>query len=280
MYSGASEDGECPLVVDSSTPSCGDSRFGCWVCTLVDEDKSMSAMIKNDFEKEWMLPLLDFRNDLLAKRDRSLRDFRRLSGAVQLFYDKPIPGPYKQETREAWLKRLLEVEQEVRELAPEEVKGIELITLAELREIRRIWVVEKHELEDSLPKIYEEVRGEPFPDGQLDDSPVLNAESIAALREICGGDPIHFGLVRELIALEGRFRTHVRRAGLYDALEGAIRKGFYEDEEDATARALRLQEAMEAAENLSSSLSRDLVEVDTSPRNQQKALSFKAEGST
>ncbi len=30
MYAGASADGECPLVVDSSTPSCGDSRFGSW----------------------------------------------------------------------------------------------------------------------------------------------------------------------------------------------------------------------------------------------------------
>jgi DNA sulfur modification protein DndC len=34
MYQGATEDGECPLVVDTSTPSCGDSRFGCYVCTL------------------------------------------------------------------------------------------------------------------------------------------------------------------------------------------------------------------------------------------------------
>lgn len=33
MYQGASPDGECPLVVDTTTPSCGDSRFGCWVCT-------------------------------------------------------------------------------------------------------------------------------------------------------------------------------------------------------------------------------------------------------
>ena len=64
MYQGASPDGECPLVVDASTPSCGDSRFGCWVCTLVDKDKSMSAMIQNDEEKEWMLPLLELRNDL------------------------------------------------------------------------------------------------------------------------------------------------------------------------------------------------------------------------
>ena len=45
MYAGATPDGECPLVVDMSTPSCGDSRFGCWVCTMVEADKSMSAMI-------------------------------------------------------------------------------------------------------------------------------------------------------------------------------------------------------------------------------------------
>ena len=51
MYQGATSDGECPLVVDTSTPSCGNSRFGCWVCTLVQKDKSMSAMVQNDSEK-------------------------------------------------------------------------------------------------------------------------------------------------------------------------------------------------------------------------------------
>ena len=56
MYSGASADGECPLVLDTSTPSCGNSRFGCWVCTMVSEGKSMAAMIHNDEEKAWMLP--------------------------------------------------------------------------------------------------------------------------------------------------------------------------------------------------------------------------------
>ncbi len=64
MYAGASADGECPLVVDDTTPSCGDSRFGCWVCTLVEQDKSMTAMIQNDEEKEWMMPLLELRNAL------------------------------------------------------------------------------------------------------------------------------------------------------------------------------------------------------------------------
>ena len=66
MYQGATEGGECPLVVDSSTPSCGTSRFGCWVCTVVDKDRSMEAMIKNDEEKVWMTPLLELRNELAS----------------------------------------------------------------------------------------------------------------------------------------------------------------------------------------------------------------------
>ena len=37
--------GECPLVIDSSTPSCGQSRFGCWTCTVVDRDRSMEALV-------------------------------------------------------------------------------------------------------------------------------------------------------------------------------------------------------------------------------------------
>src|SRR5690606_39976587 len=40
LYRGATDDNECPIVVDTSTPSCGNSRFGCWVFTLVDLDRS------------------------------------------------------------------------------------------------------------------------------------------------------------------------------------------------------------------------------------------------
>jgi DNA sulfur modification protein DndC len=41
----------------------------------------MHAMIQNDEEKEWMLPLMDFRNNWLdIKEDRKHRDFRRMNG--------------------------------------------------------------------------------------------------------------------------------------------------------------------------------------------------------
>lgn len=239
MYSGASPDGECPLVIDASTPSCGDSRFGCWVCTLVDHDKSMAAMIQNDEEKEWMLPLLELRNELDLANDRHLRDFRRMNGSVQLFNDAPIHGPYTQEARERWLRRLLEAQTWIRQHGPEEVRGLELITTAELEEIRRIWVVDKHEFEDRLPVVYQEVTGEPYEGTPMDEHLPLGAGDVALLRELAGDDRLHFELVRELLDVEQRHRAMTRRAGLFDALEGALRRGFYTDMDDATERALR-----------------------------------------
>ncbi|MBF9435257.1 MULTISPECIES: DNA phosphorothioation system sulfurtransferase DndC [Mycobacteroides] len=245
MYQGASPDGECPLVVDSSTPSCGDSRFGCWTCTLVDKDKSMSAMIQNDEEKEWMLPLLDLRNALDVADDRHLRDFRRMNGSVQLFHGKPIPGPYTQDSREDWLRRLLEAQAFIRAEGPDYVRSLDLITQAELDEIRRIWVVEKHEFEDHLPAIYERAMGVPYPGRPLDEHLPLGPELIDTLREVTGGDRLHFELVRELLDVEQRYRTQSRRAGLFDSLEAAIRRNFYDDQDDALSRAQRRKAAMD-----------------------------------
>jgi DNA sulfur modification protein DndC len=245
MYQGASPDGECPLVVDSTTPSCGDSRFGCWTCTLVDKDKSMSAMIQNDDEKEWMLPLLELRNQLDVADDRHLRDFRRMNGSVQLFHGKPIPGPYTQESREQWLTKLLEAQTWIRAEGPDNVRNLELITLAELEEIRRIWVVDKHEFEDNLPKIYQSATGESFPGRTLDEHLPLGADAVEVLQEVAGGDRLHFELVRELLDIEQRHRSRARRAGLFESLEKAFRRGFYDDEADATTRAIDRKAALD-----------------------------------
>ena len=251
MYQGATDGGECPLVVDTSTPSCGDSRFGCWVCTLVDKDKSMQAMIQNDAEKEWMLPLLELRNELDPPRtisgDRSLRDFRRMNGSVQLFHDRPIHGPYKQQVREGWLRKVLRAQQHIHENGPEEVRDISLIKLEELEKIRQIWVTEKHEFEDRLPAIYREVTGDPYPSRRIDDALAMGADEIELLRELCGADELHFQLVRELLSIEHRHKSMLRRSGLFEALEEAFCRNFYDGEEDAVDRARRHQNALDTA---------------------------------
>ena len=253
MYAGASADGECPLVVDTSTPSCGDSRFGCWVCTLVEKDKSMTAMIQNDHDKEWMLPLLDLRNALdfrtnsnggpdQENNDHHLRDFRRMSGVVNVMSngERTIPGPYTQEARELWLRKLLKAQTWIRRNGPKDVRDITLITLEELQEIRRIWVVDKHELEDLLPRIYREETGEPYPGKRLDDNLVLGAEQMQTLGELCGDDRLHYELTRELLSVTNQQRSSGRRAGLFEQLEKTFGKHFYDDKADALDRAKRL----------------------------------------
>lgn len=252
MYQGASPDGECPLVVDTTTPSCGDSRFGCWTCTLVEKDKSMSAMIQNDEDKEWLYPLLTLRNDLDVTDDRHLRDFRRMNGAVQLYNDRLVPGPYTQSAREQWLRRLLEAQTWIRENGPEYVRHLELITIAELHEIRRIWVVDKHELEDHLPTIYREVTGDEFPGSRIDDNLPFGASEMALLKDICGDDELHYQLTRELIDVERRHRTLARRTGLFPALEKAFRRGYYDDAGDARERAQVRRDAATAGVDIDS----------------------------
>lgn len=247
MYAGATADGECPLVVDTSTPSCGDSRFGCWVCTLVEKDKSMTAMIQNDAEKEWMLPLLKLRNKLDFRMmgegdeessDRHLRDFRRMGGSIQLMESgRAIHGPYLQSAREDWLRELLQAQAWIRKNGPKDVKEIELITLEELQEIRRIWVVEKHEMEDSLPRIYEEVMGETYPAPRLDDSMAVHAADLALLKEECGEDGLHYELTRALIGITRQSQQDQRRAGHFDLMEKTFAKHYYDDQADALSSA-------------------------------------------
>lgn len=256
MYQGATEGGECPLVIDTNTQSCGSSRFGCWTCTLVDKDRSMEAMIQNDDEKEWMLPLLELRNTMdfrtMGERgDRALRDFRRMHGKVQLMHNgELVPGPYMQSFREKLLRLLLEAQQWIRENGPEEVRQIELITLRELRKIREIWVNEKHEIEDSLPHIYEEMTGEVFQDQKCFNLAGLGYEEMQLLKECCEGDEIHYQMVRELLHTEKEFSLMTKRTGLFKSLEKAITRSFFEDIEDAKQHALEKKQSDETIQEI------------------------------
>lgn len=207
----------------------------------------MSAMIQNDQEKEWMRPLMELRNELDNKEDRNLRDFRRMSGSVQLFYDRPIHGPYRQDIRERWLERLLEAQTWIRANGPKEVSGLELIRIDELEEIRRIWVMDKHELEDHLPGIYERVTGVRYPGRPLDDNLVVGAEDMRLLQELCGKDRLHYELTRELIDIARRNRNLSRRQRIFEDLDAAFKRGFYDSAEDATAKARKHQQAVDQA---------------------------------
>jgi DNA sulfur modification protein DndC len=114
--------GDCPLVIDTSTPSCGQSRFGCWVCTVVKRDKSMEALIDNG--EEHLEPLLELRDWLVDNRNKDkYRQMRLRSGGKG-------KGPYNIQTRQYILKRLLEAQK---------ISGEQLLTSQELKGIQVIW---------------------------------------------------------------------------------------------------------------------------------------------
>ena len=206
MYRGASADNECPLVVESGTPSCGGSRMGCWICTMVTQDKSLAAMIQNDEEKSWMLPLLDFRNYIAAYNqgedqddlDRKRRDFRRMTGNLTWHNDRLVHGPYKKEVREEFLRRLLKLQIQIRQTGPENVRDSNLITHEELCYIRKLWLDEKHEFDDALPKIYKEVTGEEFQDNTIKGNKYYGQEEWDLLKQVCEDKYPDYTLMLEL----------------------------------------------------------------------------------
>lgn len=238
MYRGATADNECPLMVDKDLPSCGKSRFGCWVCTMVEKDKSMEAMIANDDEKLWMTSLLDFRNEFGdEKEDRERRSFRRMHGNLQGNYRKLFHGPYKKEIREQWLEKLLLIQKDINENGPEEFKDLELIRIPELRAIRRIWVFDKHEFDDAVPRIYEKVTGRKFNDPDWISSGNFGKEEWDILQSVCqrmyGEQELAFEMMYSLIDIERNASGLDQRKNILDDLESAIGKTFYQNEADA-----------------------------------------------
>lgn len=162
---------------------------------MVEQDKSLSAMVENDPSKEWLLPLRDLRNRLDIVNDRHLRDFRRMNGAVQIMPNgNNIPGPYHEAARHAWLIDLLQTEANVRRLAPTEWKHIELISNDELDLIQKIWVHEKGEIDDRLPRLLLEHRSQIWE--RISEVPEYE---IAQLRRNVSDDHV-FAFVRELWA--------------------------------------------------------------------------------
>lgn len=241
IYKGATPDAECPVVVDKSTPSCGDSRFGCYVCTMVSQDKSMQAMIQNDEQKSWMQPILDFRNTYLSVKDWDVRDFKRMNGRVKLMGKgedaELIHGPYLQGYRAKLLEELLRTQRAVREAKVPGHDQIELISIDELDAIRRIWVEEKGEIEDLLPKIYESVFQEPYPGRVMEPHP-LEPEDLALLNEVAAdqdpgaGDQL-YQLMRSLLAVQFQSMQTQKRSRHLDRLEEVLKAHAFRTEDEA-----------------------------------------------
>lgn len=231
MYKNAAS-GECPLVVDTSTPSCGNSRFGCWVCTVVEQDHSMESLV--DSGEEWMEPLLEFRDFLASHKDptlkRQYREYKRRNGRVMTNRNtgKVVQGPYKIEYRKKWLRRLLKIEKEIRQHGPD--KDARLISIEELLEIRRLWRSEEQDWEDSVPTIYREETGQEL-GHTADDSSGLNQKDAQLLSEISRKHGVPDRLVHKLLDKVREKQGMGRRSGVYGEIDSVFREDWLTDEE-------------------------------------------------
>jgi DNA sulfur modification protein DndC len=248
IYRGATADAECPIVVDTTTPSCGDSRFGCYVCTMVTQDKSMQAMVQNDEQKAWMQPILLFRNTHLTTADRDVRDFQRMNGQLKVLNGSLVHGPYLQAKRSILLKELLATQKIVVEAGNKVgYKGVELISIDELDEIRRIWVEDKGEIEDLVPRIYEEVYGQQYPGKEIEPVPLGHddLELLKQVSKVVDGEAAEqlYRLTRSLLASQFQSIQSQKRSKHLDKLESILRSQGFRTEEEALSFAMRLEES-------------------------------------
>jgi len=223
--------GECPLVVDTTTPSCGNSRFGCWVCTVVTRDTSMESMIDNG--EDWMRPLLEFRNMLAATQDvnvkSQVRSLKRRNGHVMTKSSGNgfVYGPYKMDQRRKLLRVLLETQKQIRLNGPKPNET--LITAEELEQVRRIWRTEEQDWEDSVPKIYREVTGEDL-DWIADELPAFSNEERSTLDHICARHGVSSDMVAKLLDVERTLHAISRRAGVYQKISSVLAEEWRSEE--------------------------------------------------
>ena len=211
IYMDASaDDYECPTVVTSdSHRSCGQSRFGCWVCTVVKEDKSMSALIKNGIE--WMKPLLEFRNRLVANRNLSeYRNETRRNGQLAVDETGHRMGNYTMEYRIQLLRELLTIQKETQHYR----SSIDLIKSQELIAIQVMWYRDGN-FKTTVNDIYNEVYGYDLPNDNI------GLQERLLLEKSCE-TPAHYSLIQELLALQKNKVLLMKKYGLQTDLEARL----------------------------------------------------------
>ncbi len=246
LYKGSNQ-GECPVVIDSSTPSCGNTRFGCWTCTLVSEDKAINGLIESG--ERWMRPLLQFRDELyqttLTENSRKYRNYKRRTGKVFFMETdvrngsnqeiKHVPGPYLLKYRKKWLRNLLEIEKQL----ADDGHPIQLISQPELHLIRQEWRRDPNEpdWEDSLPKIYKQIYVDSSVDWDVSDTVLFSGSDAHVLRELSEKRHVSTSMLMKLIEVEQLMNGLSRRTGILKRL-GSVLSKDWESLDEVTERHL------------------------------------------
>lgn len=248
---------ECPLVVDANTPSCGNSRFGCWTCTVVDKDTSLKNTIENG--EEWMYPLLELRQDLKDTQDprirQKVRSLKRRDGRMKLVeemhkkafqekiaqsraergedapqdedpYGVLVPGPYTMEFCAEFLEKLLLAQNKVRQDGPD--KEISLIQDDEIHEIQRVWRMERGDWRNTAYAIYQRVTGRKISSAR-DDAGSFGVMEQDVLEEVCAKTGTPPELVARLLNAEMEYGGMMRHSAVHKRINAILGEEWRQD---------------------------------------------------
>lgn len=209
IYKQATNNEDCPLVVDIKTPSCGNSRFGCWTCTVVKRDKSLEAQIDNG--EDWLIPLIQLRDFMHNTINRDAADYDPNKWRMPIRRNNAEGlGPYWPKVRAYILKELLKAQKIIGDYEPD----FQLISNQELVAIQVLW----HRdfiFDQSVPDIYKEVYGEDLYMPKNNESIRIEKE---LLKESCGSDE-DFGLINNLLKAQRNKILLVKKQGLQNDIE-------------------------------------------------------------
>ena len=222
IYANASaDDYECPTVVtDDKHKSCGQSRFGCWMCTVVKEDKSMAALINNGFS--WLNPLLKLRDEIVAERNDIKNRMPLRRDGTKAINDM---GAYHPWYRASILERLLKTQHEIQKNKP----YFELITNQELIAIQTIWYRD-FVFDFKVSEIYHNACKSNF---DMDGQNKKKEKELELLKKSCDKNPQNFDLIQELLTLQKNKSLLNRKRGLKDDIETRIEEYLKKEQSDA-----------------------------------------------
>lgn len=210
------DDYECPtMVTDKSHSSCGQSRFGCWTCTVVKEDKSLTAQVNKG--KAWLKPLLDLRISMNEERNKSEnRESTRRNGQLAVTEDGHNQGNYTADYRARLLEQILMAQKEIQKEKP----NIELITNQELVAIQVIWHRDL-KFDHKVSEIYNRAYNKEL---EMKENAERIQKEIDLLKSVCENEPSDFDLIQELLIMQKNKALLNRKRGLKDDMERVIEK--------------------------------------------------------
>ncbi|MDE7432731.1 MAG: DNA phosphorothioation system sulfurtransferase DndC [Lachnospiraceae bacterium] len=208
-------------------PVTGNSRFGCWCCTIVKEDKSLMNFINKGAEE--LIPLRDFRNWLIEiRKDPTMRDNKRRNGSVYTKADGSVGlGPFTLEARGIILKNLLQMEKDLREKYVS-FSEIELISLEELKYIDTLWEEEGDLSRRKLVDIYYEVFGERLPWDEYKVA-LFSDDIIKELERTAELEGIPFELISKLLTSIEKNKHYVRGNKVEKNFDRIMAQGWLHD---------------------------------------------------